>query len=142
MKAGDAVLLLDIYDWLPPYGENALSLESRGLDLAVKVDYDAENEGENVLYRELLFNGVCAFYKSAFPGVPMLDIDYESSKKSPATGTLVEYPDSEVAQAWTAHFGGLRAVKHYRIAFLSENVLLEVFAENVTLSDEQTIPAL
>ena len=31
MKSGIAVSILDPYDWLPSYGENSVSIESRGL---------------------------------------------------------------------------------------------------------------
>ena len=36
---------------------------------------------------------------------------------------------------WSDHYGGLRKPRHFRIAFLSENVIFEVVAGNVMLKD-------
>lgn len=136
MKSGIAVSILDPYDWLPSYGENSVSIESRDLEFIVKIAN--ENQGPN--YRELRFDKVCDFHHTSFPGLSRLDIDYSSDARTPLTGTLIEYPDSEVAIAWSRHFGGIRHIKHYKIIFLSENISLEIFAENVILSSEFSIP--
>ena len=50
-------------------------------------------------------------------------------------GSLLENPDSEAAQAWTQHFKGMFSIKHYSIMFLSENIAIEVFAEDFLLTD-------
>jgi hypothetical protein len=139
MKSGIAVSILDPYDWLPSYGENSVSIESRGLEVIVKIEYDAANENQGPNYRELRFDKVCDFHHTSFPGLSRLDIDYSSDARTPLTGTLIEYPDSEVAIAWSRHFGGIKHIKHYKIIFLSENISLEIFAENVNLSTEFTI---
>ncbi|MBG0670578.1 hypothetical protein I4P15_19220 [Enterobacter roggenkampii] len=136
MKSEIAVSILDPYDWLPSYGENSVSIESRDLEFIVKIAN--ENQGPN--YRELRFDKVCDFHHTSFPGLSRLDIDYSSDARTPLTGTLIEYPDSEVAIAWSRHFGGIRHIKHYKIIFLSENISLEIFAENVILSSEFSIP--
>lgn len=49
--------------------------------------------------------------------------------------SLVKYPDSEAAKAWREHFQCLFDIKHYSIFFMSENVALVVFAEDVVLRD-------
>ncbi|EOL8968080.1 hypothetical protein ACM92D_004139 [Cronobacter dublinensis] len=141
MKSGAAVSILDPYEWLPSYGENAVSIESKGLDLIIKIEYDTENEYQTIHCRELRFDMVCAFCRTAFPGVSILNIDYDKSAKAPSIGALIEYPNSEAAFAWNKHFCGSRQIKHYKIAFLSENVLMEIFANNVTLGSEYIIPS-
>lgn len=136
MNAGAGISILDTYEWLPGYGENSISIESKGVDLVIRVEYDVEGRVQEACYRELRFNMTCAFSRTVFPGIPIFNTDYNSNVNTPAMGALIEYPDSEAARAWEIHFGGYRNVKHYKIAFLSENVLVEVFAENMMLSDE------
>lgn len=141
MKSGTAVFILDPYEWLPSYGENAVSVESNGLEYVIKIEYDAEDECQTIHYRELRFDSVCVFYRTTFPGVSILNIDYDENVEAPSIGALIEYPNSEAAFAWNKHFSGLRQIKHYRITFLSENVSMEIFADNVTLGAEYTIPS-
>lgn len=43
MSSGAALSILDPYEWLPSHGENALSVESKGLDLIIKIEYDTED---------------------------------------------------------------------------------------------------
>lgn len=136
MKAGAGIAILDTYEWLPGYGENSIAIESKGMDLVIKIEYDVEDRVQETCYRELRFNMVCAFSRTAFPGIPIFNADYSSNVKAPTMGALIEYPDSEAARAWELHFGGYRHVIHYKIAFLSENILIEIFADSMTLSDE------
>ncbi|MBX9448151.1 hypothetical protein [Dickeya chrysanthemi] len=140
MKSGTEISILDPYEWLPSYGENSVSVESKGLDFVIKIEYDAEDNNQTIYCRELRFDMVCAFHRTTFPGVSILNIDYGKSAEAPLLGSLVEYPDSEVALAWNSHFGGFRQIKHYKIVFLSENIQMEIFANNVTLGAECIIP--
>ncbi|WP_337262575.1 MULTISPECIES: hypothetical protein [unclassified Serratia (in: enterobacteria)] len=139
MEAGAGISILNPYEWLPPYGENAVILESRGLDLVLKIEYDAEEGLQATCYRELRFDMVCAFSRTTFPGVPLFNVNYSSSVHAPSMGALIEYPTSEATLAWKRHFGNSRSIKHFKIAFLSENVLVEIFASSVTLGDEVII---
>jgi hypothetical protein len=50
-------------------------------------------------------------------------------------GVLIEYLDSEAAMAWGQHFGSSRAIRHYSIVFLAENLLLVVLAGSVALNE-------
>lgn len=129
METGRCIEVLNPYDWLPGHGENTVEIHTQGGDLSVLIPYDGE-QGE--LKKELLFKQAFAFYKSAFPGVSCLDLQSALRDEVPM-GSLVEYPDSEAARAWSQHFGGKFNVKHYRIAFLSENILLVVFATDFIL---------
>lgn len=139
MEAGAGISILDPYEWLPPYGENAVILELRGVGLTLKMEYDAEEGLQATCYRELRFDMVCAFSRTAFPGIPLFNVNYSSNVQAPSMGALIEYPASEAALAWERHFGGSRSVKHFKIAFLSENLLVEIFASSVTLGDEVII---
>lgn len=130
METGRCIEVLNPYDWLPGHGENAVEIHTQSGDLSVLIPYDGE-QGE--LKKELLFRQAFAFYKSAFPGVSCLDLQ-SSLRDEVSMGSLVEYPDSEAARAWSQHFGGRFNVKHYRIAFLSENILLVVFATDFILN--------
>jgi hypothetical protein len=131
METGRCIEVLNPYDWLPGHGENTVEIRTQSGDLSVLIPYDSE-QGE--LKKELLFRQAFAFYKSAFPGVSCLNLQ-TSVRDEVAVGSLVEYPDSEAARAWSQHFGGRFNVKHYRIAFMSENILLVVFATNFILKD-------
>lgn len=129
METGRCIEIINPYDWLPGHGENTVEIYTKDGDLSVLIPYDSE-QGE--IKKELLFRQAFAFYKSAFPGVSCLDLQ-SSFRDDVSMGSLVEYPDSEAARAWSQHFGGKFNVKHYRIAFLSENILLVVFATDVIL---------
>ncbi len=133
MRAGLGKEVLDLYEWLPPHGENQVSLSTKAAEreLLVTVRYDGE---AGQVQRDLHFKAVSAFYRAAFPGPDMLNLSY-STGSGTAVGSLIVYPDSEAAAAWTAHYGDGRVVKHYSLAFLAENILLVVFAEGFMLGE-------
>jgi hypothetical protein len=64
----------------------------------------------------------------------MLDIDHDTTTEA-KLGSLWEFPDSEAAIAWREHFGKTRTVKHYAIWFMSENLVIQVFAEGFALAE-------
>lgn len=132
MEIGKCIEVINPYDWLPGHGENSIELYAHGADLSVVILYDGEH-GE--LKKELLFKHAVAFYKAAFPGPSMLNMQY-STKSTTSMSSLIEYPDSEAAQVWREHFKGLFDIKHYSMRFLSENVTLVVFATGVVLRDK------
>lgn len=139
MEAGRCVEVLDPYQWMPGHGENSVEvfMERSGFtvsDLVVTVSYDGEDGKEQ--QKKITFTNVSAFYRGSFPGPAMLRITHSTeNKENISIGSLVEYPESEAAQAWIKHYKNHshyeRAVKHYMWIFLSENVMLEVFAEGV-----------
>lgn len=131
MKAGRCIEVLNPYDWMPPYGENGVSLVNQGLDLVISIGFDGPEGLPN--HKELLFTHAQFFCKSSFPGPRMLVLDPARTIDPELLGALVEYPESEAAVVWSDHFGGLWKMKHYRIAFLSENLMVEVIANNVIL---------
>jgi len=66
---GRGVAVLDLYEWLPGYGENCVDIRTKGAELSVVIAYDGE-KGE--LKKELAFTHAAAFYKTAFPGPNIL----------------------------------------------------------------------
>lgn len=120
--------MLDLYEWLPPYGETAVSLRCEGLELMVEISYDVESSGVTTLEkRTVRFTGVCAFYVAASPGVDLTRVEY--SEVTPS-GAVVEFVDSEAAHMWQDSLGHRqRPIRHYQVFFLAENRRLEVFAE-------------
>ncbi|MDR3544132.1 MAG: hypothetical protein P4L69_24745 [Desulfosporosinus sp.] len=129
MEAGRAIKVIDPYEWLPGHGENRINLRKQNRTLLVDVEYDGE---KGVMTKIFNFTDVCAFCVEAVPGPVLSNLTY--SVKSPfPIGSLVEYPDSEAAVAWMQHYGDGRIVKHYSIVFLAENLLLVVFAGDVSL---------
>jgi hypothetical protein len=130
MKTGRCIEVLNPYDWLPGHGENTVEIYTENGDLCVLIPYDGE---QDELKKELLFKHAVAFYKSAFPGAIDGCIDFQGAVCDVSLSSLVEFPDSEAARAWSQHFGGQYNIKHYMIAFLSGNILLVVFAEGFIL---------
>lgn len=131
MKLGRSIEILDPYEWLPGHGESGVKIRTEGRELLVTVEYDGTSE---VRECELRFTSVCSFYIQAFPGPSLLGAE-GAATDSILRGALVEYPDSEAANAWAKHFGDSRMVRHYSIAFLAENLLLVILAEGVSLRD-------
>ena len=134
MEAGRCIKILDPYEWLPGYGENSVHIHMDGMDLTVFVAYDSEDGTQK--QKKIKFNKVGGFYKGSFPGPKMLGVTYNTKDdENIFIGNLVEFPESEAARIWTAHFKGIWTVKHYKWTFLSENTMLEIFAEGVQIEE-------
>ncbi|MFL9982208.1 hypothetical protein [Paraburkholderia sediminicola] len=131
MKNGYSIEVFDFYEWLPGHGERRVGIRTEEGDLLVTIFYD---ETYGVHERELRFASVCSFYVQAFTGPSLLAAE-DCATSSILRGALVEYLDSEVAVAWARHFGDVRVVRHYSVAFLAENLLLVVLAGGVSLGE-------
>jgi hypothetical protein len=138
MKSGRPVVILDSYGWLPGYGETGLQARSEGLDWIVEIVYD-DSVGTNTLKRHLRFLNCCCFFQASFPGPAPLAIEFDRSEDP---SSLLEYPDSEAAIAWTRHFRSRWIVKHYSICFLSANQQIQAFADDVTLSEPTVVASM
>ncbi len=138
MQAGRPISVLDPYEWLPPYGESGLNFRSQpGRVWVIEIAYDGP-AGQS-LKRNLRFTGVSGFHTSSFPGAALLNIEYAEKPSTDDFGTLLEFPDSEAAHAWSQYWqsscpGVKWLVRHFRIWFLSENKSVVVFAEDFELS--------
>lgn len=136
MQSGPAITVFALHDWLPPHGESRVELRSSGADLVLTIFYYAvEGDEPTPVSRELRFVSTCAYYRASFPGPALLRIDRDIRNYPEDLGSLVEYPESAAAEAWTQYFGGRRRVRHFRVLFLSENLTVEVVAEGVELGE-------
>lgn len=128
VSAGSPEVVLDLYDWLPPYGETAVSFRSEGLELVVELAYDQEGPGETSSGQlAIRFSGVCGFSVISSPGLELSRVKYDNIDVS---GALVLYPDSEAGRLWQGVLNHRQqSIQHYQIFFLAENKRLEVFAE-------------
>lgn len=134
MLASKPKEVLNLYEWLPPYGETSVSFRMPEAHLEVDVFYDYRSEGPTQLRKKtLIFTQVCFFMVSSSPGVLMSRSDCEGPA---ADGSLMEFTDSEPARLWQRHFGGNRnRIRHFCLFFLAENRRLEVLAEDCRLVD-------
>jgi uncharacterized membrane-anchored protein len=134
MNVGYGLAVLNPYEWLPSHGETSVALIMKGGDLSVIISYDgAARQAE----KEMRFKAVCEFDFASIPGPNLLSLTSDE-KRTTSLGSLVQYPESEAALAWTKHFGNRRNVKHYGLVFLAENRKLVVFADSVELNDVVT----
>jgi hypothetical protein len=133
MRAGHCLEVFDLYEWLPAYGESSVSFASEGLDIRVVIGF--ENEHSDLSYRAIRFKGVCAFYKALLPGPYLLNLHHSEGPSS--LGALCEYLDSEAGRKWTDHLSRKAPVRHFRVNFLAENCMFEVFCEDVELERAQ-----
>ncbi|MDR2220541.1 MAG: hypothetical protein LBE24_08195 [Methylobacillus sp.] len=141
MEAGHSIEILNPYEWMPGHGENSVEISTEGLSLIIVVTYDGDNGVEQ--RKKITFTGVNAFYKASFPGPYMLRITHSvKDKENISLGSLVEFPRSEAARAWTDYWskscGIIKRVKHYTWMFTSENLMVEVFAEGVQWEDHSS----
>jgi hypothetical protein len=63
MRVGNWKTILDAYEWLPPYGESAVSAVIAGSEAKLIVDYDVTVDGtdqRSLRRREIVFHR--AFY--------------------------------------------------------------------------------
>jgi hypothetical protein len=89
MDAGNAIEVLDPYEWLPGYGESKVSLATSGLELSVRIEFDGAGGGTES--RVLIFESTCSHTWSSFPGPGFSSIRY-ARQPAPPLGLLVEYP--------------------------------------------------
>lgn len=137
MEAGRCVEVLNPYEWLPGYGENSVEIYTERLDLCVLISFDGENDEPQ--QKKIWFKNAFSFYKASFPGPNFLDVSYnvEDKERLTSSGRVVEFPDSQAAKALRERTSGSSMTKHYKIVFLSENIVIDVFAADVQLEDVQ-----
>lgn len=132
MKSGEPHVEFDPYDWLPGHGESDVNVRTERSDLILEISYD-DTARSGVWKRELRFFGTCCFYVASFPGAAMLEVKIQWAQNS--LSSLVRYPNSEAARAWRQHFGNMFQIDHFALLLLSENRMIQVFAEKYKLGD-------
>jgi hypothetical protein len=120
--------VLRLYDWLPSYGEHRIRCRFDNMQLFIDVFYDSADKSTEQC-QTIVFTSVCDFRVSCCPGVELGAIEYVDPEKLTLTGDLVEYEESEAAEAWSQHFGD-KKIRHFDVFFLSDNSHVEVFAES------------
>lgn len=139
MKISKPKALLDTYDWLPGYGESAVSLRIDGPDAILAVDYDGCSSGGDSplrLRREIIFRSCKDIVQESFPGRSVFE--YVGEVDCYNVGELVEFEESEfIDKAVARNIGASRlGLKHFCVQFMSENVAFHVIAADVELAEE------
>jgi len=130
MESGAPIVVLDLYDWLPSYGESRIRINSRGSLWTIEIVYE-DQAGPGLWLRPLRFEGVSCFHYASINGPAMLNVQ---SQGRDTLGSLVEYPASQAAAAWNKRSVG-EPIKHYSVLFLSESLTLHIFAKRVSLGE-------
>lgn len=141
MKIGMPRSVVDLYEWLPGYGESAVSIASEGSSLRVTVRYERDCEEEmQLMERDLIFIYSPVFLRHSFPG----DFLFEMTGGTDGftVGHLSEFGFSEFCQAYGVSQSiyspsRLPEVKHYSVQFLAENLGLHILASGVELGPER-----
>lgn len=142
MRIGDATVVHDLYQWLPAYGESNVLFYSQGADLVLEVEYEKDHySGVRVAKIKMVFSFAAYFCKSPFPGEGLVELDWGKEKVS--MGSLVELRESEALRrannSWAdVSVGEGSGLRHFYVAFLSENVSFHVISEDVRVSEERT----
>jgi hypothetical protein len=130
----------DLNDWLPPYGESAVSFSSSDSRATLVVEYERRvgmNHGEIARYRrDIEYSGALYFYGTPMPGY---DPFSEPTPKFPL-GALVEFHESRFLEScsrvWREISGrSVPRFRHFYVRFMSENRCFHVIATEVHLSD-------
>lgn len=135
-RVSNAKKVLDPYDWMPASGETGVEFRSDGLDVILEISFRKEGETAR---RELRFTAVSSFRRESFPGpaMPAPAVTFDNAGVSDALGSLIEFENSDVANAWSSHYGNRRHVRHYVMHFLSENFSIQVLATGFELDEER-----
>ena len=128
MESGPPNIVLDLYDWLPGHGENAVEVRAADADLTLRIAYDGPDDTE--AFRVLNFRGVACFHRANFLTPPLLRVSVTPGK---ALGSLFEFPQSDAAKLLNENESGGAPIKHYGVWFLSQNQSFQIFAEGVDL---------
>jgi hypothetical protein len=133
MIASNCVALLNLYSWLPSYGENAVKCIFKEGDLYIEIYYDSDSA--NIEQKKILiFKMACYYSFSSIPGVNISSIKYDELAD---IGAVNEYKVSSAKDLWSLQFSSAKVfIRHFCIYFSSENKRLEVFAEDFTISDQ------
>jgi hypothetical protein len=130
-------VLFDFYDWLPGDGEDKLSYRSDGANLTIAIEYRDESDSDRKVVRELSFKSASYVFKGNFPGVsPMTQPGVTAER----LGKVLEFRESSfVEQATRAYLtvspNHNPRYRHFFVSFLSQNVVFNVLARDVHLSD-------
>jgi hypothetical protein len=135
-------IVVDPYDWFPPYGENQIEFYSENSDVIVDLYYDTVDNNEfHFAKRSYIFKRVAVFCKTSFPGIGIegLGTPCENKQESLPLGRLFQVNNSVLAKKWTNYWekvGITREFKQYTQFFTQENLMLDIVCNDFSLSDE------
>jgi hypothetical protein len=143
MKIGMPRSVVDLYEWLPGYGESSVSVAADGTNLRVTIRYERDGGNEaQLMERELSFIFAPVFLRHPFPGSFLFEMT--GSADGLTLGHLSEFEFSEFRQAYVVSLpihspSRLPEVRHYAVQFLAENLGLHVLASGVEVGPERVI---
>ena len=116
-------IILDPYQWMPSYGENAIrySLSESNLSMVLVFETDT-----GISEKDFIFSGVRWFKHSGFPSPALVNFNYIDNDHVMISGSLVEFLDSEAAYHLNRHYKNRFNLKHFVWVFLSENIKFEI----------------
>ena len=152
MKIANPKKILDPYEWLPKYGESAVSFHSSNLDTVIEITYEQIRENPDGttaaqhFRRNIIFHYVRYFLRLPFP--ENLSFEYVGNPEDFKLGDLMEFEKSDLiaqnAHAW--HLATTSAsvpnFRHFSIQFLSENITFHIVTKEVSLSEASPITKL
>jgi hypothetical protein len=130
MKISNPVQIYDFDGWLPSYGENSVEPIFQNGSLDLKINFDTVDGAAG--FKIFHFEHTVGYHVTSCPGVHIPNLIYETSSSQKFYG-LVEFLDSDMAAAWNIHFQNRFKVRHFQIIFLSENLMVTIFAEDCDL---------
>jgi len=133
-------IIEDSYKWLPPYGENSIEFYSKGSDVILEIHYEEEMDDGTFIdkRKDYTFKHCVSFNIISFPGVgnSVYGQDCDSSKESLPLDSLFKFNHSILAREWTKHFNFLFELYNFCQIFTTENKMVDVVCESVSISDE------
>lgn len=143
MKIGMPRSVVDLYEWLPGYGESAVAAATDGTNLRLTVRYERDSGNVvQLMERDLLFVFAPVFLRHPFPGSFLFEMI--GSADGLTLGHLSELGFSEFCQRYVASqpipsLSRLPPVRHYAVQFLAENLGFHVLASGVEVSPERVV---
>lgn len=140
MKVGQPRSIINLYNWLPGYGESEVVAKMEKMDLRLTIRYEKEIEDETrIMAMDITFVRARMFLKQPFPGGWIFDsIDAVSPIE---LGHVSEYVVSEFIQRFldkqrsTFRYAPTD-VRHFTVQFLYENMEFHILASDVFIGDE------
>ena len=128
-------MLIDFFDWMPPYGENVSRLHVENDQAAIEIVYDGADGPERKL---LSFAKVRYVSKGTFPGIGLIELAFPYKLDEFQSGCLFEIEDSELAGKWNRYSleNGIEPsdLKHYLIFLTDTSTVYHVVCGSVSLS--------
>ncbi|UPG89472.1 hypothetical protein L2Y96_19060 [Luteibacter aegosomaticola] len=140
MKVGQPRSIINLYDWLPGYGESEVRAAMEGADLRLSVLYEKEVDDDlRIMKIDLIFVRARMFLKQSFPGGWMFESI--AAENLIELGHVSEYVVSDFVQRFlekqrAAFHYAPTDVRHFNVQFLYENIEFHILASDVLVGEE------